>query len=139
MLSFYFAIILFSTSQINIISVALDQRISSSTFFHAFLRMAQNETHLSSDDQKNVHIRITLPGEEVISIPVTPIQETSSVIKVHRKYFYLQRLCVHFIIKIFLYRKLLSMLDFRKSWLITLHFSFRMQTNSTNIVVSFFI
>lgn len=44
--------------------------------------MAQNETHLSSDDQKNVHIRITLPGEEVISIPVTPIQETDSVIKV---------------------------------------------------------
>lgn len=62
--------------------VALDQRVSSSTFFHAFLRMAQNETHLSSDEQKNVHIRITLPGEEVISIPVTPIQETSSVIKV---------------------------------------------------------
>lgn len=44
--------------------------------------MAQNETHLSNDDQKNVHIRITLPGEEVISIPVTPIQETGSVIKV---------------------------------------------------------
>ncbi len=44
--------------------------------------MAQNETHLSSDDQKIIHIRITLPGEEVISIPVTPIQETSSVIKV---------------------------------------------------------
>ncbi|XP_046632550.1 sorting nexin-17-like [Daphnia pulicaria] len=62
-------------------SIALDHRISSSTFFHAFLRMAQNETHLSSDDQKIIHIRITLPGEEVISIPVTPIQETSSVIK----------------------------------------------------------
>ena len=44
--------------------------------------MAQNETHLSSDDQKNVNVRITLPGEEVVSIPVTPIQETSSVIKV---------------------------------------------------------
>ena len=64
------------------ILVALDHRISTSTFFHAFLRMAQNETHLSSDDQKIIHIRITLPGEEVISIPVTPIQETSSVIKV---------------------------------------------------------
>ena len=44
--------------------------------------MAQNETHLCNEERKNVHIRITLPGEEVISIPVTPVQETSSVIKV---------------------------------------------------------
>lgn len=62
-------------------SIALDQRISGSTFLHAFLRLAQNDTHLSSDDQKNVHIRITLPGEEIISLPVTATQETSSVIK----------------------------------------------------------
>ena len=62
--------------------VALDQRIGSSLFFHSFLRLAQNETHLSSDDQKTVHIRITLPGEEVLSIPVLATQETSSVIKV---------------------------------------------------------
>jgi len=62
-------------------SIALDQRISSSLFFHSFLRLAQNETHLSSDDQSTVHIRITLPGEEVLSIPVLATQETSSVIK----------------------------------------------------------
>ena len=63
-------------------AVALDQRISSSFFFHSFLRLAQNETHLSSDDQRTVHIRITLPGEEVLSIPVLATQETNSIIKV---------------------------------------------------------
>ena len=65
-----------------LVLVALDQRISSSVFFHSFLRFAQNETHLSSDDQRNIHIRISLPGEEVLSIPVLATQETSSVIKV---------------------------------------------------------
>lgn len=64
------------------LAVALDQRISNSTFFHAFLRLAQNETHLTGDEQRSVHIRITLPGEEVITVPVTATQETSSVIKV---------------------------------------------------------
>lgn len=107
--------------------VALDHRISSSTFFHAFLRMAQNETHLSSDDQKIIHIRITLPGEEVISIPVTPIQETSSVIKVASFLIFPRQVYVLFLFSHF--RKLLSMLDFQKSWLIILLFSFKMLMN----------
>lgn len=63
--------------------VALDQRISSSTFFHGFLRLAQNETHMCSDDHKNVNIAIILPGDEEVSVPVTPTQETSSVIRVY--------------------------------------------------------
>jgi hypothetical protein len=71
----------------SFITVALDQRISGSTFLHAFLRLAQNDTHLSSDDQKNVHIRITLPGEEIICLPVTATQETSSVIKVNNLFY----------------------------------------------------
>lgn len=69
----------------TLLSVSQDQRISSSTFFHSFLRLAQNETHLSNEDQRNVHIRITLPGEEVMVIPVLATEETSSVIKVPKE------------------------------------------------------
>jgi len=62
-------------------SISQDQRINSSTFFHSFLRLAQNETHLSNEEHRNVHIRITLPGDELLTIPVLATEETSSVIK----------------------------------------------------------
>lgn len=66
------------------LTVAKDQRICSSTFFNSFLRLAQNETHLTSEDHRNVHIRISLPGDEVLSVQVRAAEETSSVVKVRK-------------------------------------------------------